>query len=158
MYRRSLLIVRSQVDYSGAIIAANDTDVAEVARDHYSYIWPRDGVLVAEAMDKAGYREVPRRFYVLTSKLLEPEGYVLHKYNPDGTLASSWHPWSDGEGNPRLPIQEDETRCCCGVCGNITCSIAMSSILRPLYGKLVRPAGDFLAAIASRTPVSRCVP
>ena len=107
--KRSLLIVRSQIDASGAIIAANDTDAVEVARDHYSYMWPRDGALVAEALDNAGYREATRRFYTLVSKLVEPEGYVLHKYNPDGTLASSWHPWSDGEGNALLPIQEDES-------------------------------------------------
>jgi len=32
----------------------------------------------------------------------------LHKYNPDGTLGSSWHPWVEYE-ETSLPIQEDET-------------------------------------------------
>jgi GH15 family glucan-1,4-alpha-glucosidase len=146
LYRRSLLIVRSQTDYSGAIIAANDTDVAEVARDHYSYVWPRDGVLVAEAMGKAGYSELPRRFYVLMSKLIEPEGYVLHKYNPDGTLASSWHPWSDGEGNPRLPIQEDESALLLWGLWEHYNLYRDVEYLRPLYRRIVRPVGNFLVS------------
>ncbi|HUY56144.1 MAG TPA: glycoside hydrolase family 15 protein [Candidatus Nanopelagicaceae bacterium] len=144
LYKRSLLIVRTQIDYSGAIIAANDTDVAEVARDHYSYVWPRDGALVAEALDLAGYREAPRRFYVLMSKLVEPEGYLLHKYNPDGSLASSWHPWSDADGNARLPIQEDESALLLyGLWVHYNQSRDVE-YLRPLYRKLVRPVADFL--------------
>src|SRR5262249_29714734 len=143
LYRRSLLIVRTQIDYGGAIIAANDSDVAETARDHYSYLWPRDGALVAEAMDYAGYREGPRRFYVLMSKLVEPEGYLLHKYNPDGTLASSWHPWSDAEGNPRLPIQEDESALVLYGLWHHYSLHRDVEYLRPLYRKMVRPIADF---------------
>jgi len=32
----------------------------------------------------------------------------MHKYRSDGMLGSSWHPWIIN-GEPRLPIQEDET-------------------------------------------------
>src|SRR5207244_7911697 len=39
---------------------------------------------------------------------LTPAGSVRHKYNPDGTLASSWHGYVR-DGKPVLPIQEDET-------------------------------------------------
>lgn len=112
LYRRSLLIMHSQIDAGGAIIAANDSDGVEMARDHYSYLWPRDGALVAEALDQAGYPEVTRAFYTLVGTLVEPAGYLLHKYNPDGSPASSWHPWADREGNPWLPIQEDESALC----------------------------------------------
>src|SRR5437667_117148 len=93
LYYRSLLVIRTQVDESGAIIAANDSDIATEARDTYAYLWPRDGALVAHALDVAGYPQLTRRFFRLSSQLLTPEGYFLHKYNPDGTLASSWHPW-----------------------------------------------------------------
>lgn len=144
LYKRSLLIVRSQIDYSGAIIAANDTDVAEVARDHYSYMWPRDGALVAEALDHAGYREATRRFYTLVGKLVEPEGYLLHKYNPDGTLASSWHPWADSTGSPLLPIQEDESALCVyGLWEHYDIHRDVE-YLRPLYRRLVRPVAEFI--------------
>lgn len=145
LYKRSLLIVRSQIDYNGSIIAANDTDVAEVARDHYSYMWPRDGALVAEALDHAGYREATRRFYTLVGKLVESDGYLLHKYNPDGTLASSWHPWADATGKPLLPIQEDESALCVyGLWEHYDVHRDVE-YLRPLYRRLVRPIADFMA-------------
>jgi GH15 family glucan-1,4-alpha-glucosidase len=33
----------------------------------------------------------------------------MHKYNPDGSVGSSWHPWVNGQDEKQLPIQEDET-------------------------------------------------
>ncbi len=38
LFKRSLLIIRTQIDNDGAILAANDSDVAERATDHYSYL------------------------------------------------------------------------------------------------------------------------
>ncbi len=61
-------------------------------RDTYSYVWPRDGALVANALDLAGYPEVSQGFFRFVARIIEPQGYLLHKYNPDGTPASSWHP------------------------------------------------------------------
>ena len=43
LYKQSALIVKSQMDRGGAIIAANDSDILQFNRDHYSYLWPRDG-------------------------------------------------------------------------------------------------------------------
>ena len=83
LYRRSLLILRTQIDNGGAIIAANDSDITTFARDTYSYMWPRDGALVAHALDLAGYQEPPRRFFEFCADVLTPEGYLLHKYTPD---------------------------------------------------------------------------
>ncbi len=107
-YRQSLLIIQSQIDASGAIIAANDTDILSFARDTYSYIWPRDGALVSSALARSGHPGAPAKFFEFCSKVISPNGYLRHKYNPDGTLASSWHAYID-HGKPVLPIQEDET-------------------------------------------------
>ena len=109
LFRSSLLIMRAHVDEGGAIIAALDSDITHFARDTYGYMWPRDGALVADAFDAAGYVAVTRRFFRFAVKLLKREGYFLHKYHPDRSLASSWHPWIDARGNKMLPIQEDET-------------------------------------------------
>lgn len=108
LYRRSLLVVRSQIDNDGAIIAANDYDITTFARDTYSYMWPRDGALVSAALIDAGYSEVTRRFFEFCHKVVTPEGYLLHKYTPDGALASSWHAWYR-DGQKQLPVQEDES-------------------------------------------------
>ena len=32
-YKQSLLIINSQIDHSGGIVAANDTDISVIARD-----------------------------------------------------------------------------------------------------------------------------
>jgi len=63
LYCRSLLILRTQIDWQGGIIAANDSDVIQFNRDTYSYVWPRDGALVANALDLAGYFGLSQNFY-----------------------------------------------------------------------------------------------
>lgn len=110
LYKRSLLIIRTQTDNGGAIIAANDHDVTERATDHYSYLWPRDGAFVAHALDLAGYTDLSRKFFRLCAKIVEDRGYFLQKYNPDGSIGSGWHAHWDRLLKKRLvPIQEDET-------------------------------------------------
>ena len=109
LYRTSLLVMRAHVDHEGAIIAATDSDITQFARDTYTYMWPRDGALTVDAFDRAGYPAVARTFFRFTTGLLKREGYYLHKYHPDRSLASSWHPWLDEHGEKILPIQEDET-------------------------------------------------
>jgi glucoamylase len=107
-FKRSLLVIRTNIDNNGAILAANDSDVETYNGDTYSYVWPRDGALTAYSLDISGFAELTRRFYSFMKNLITKEGYFLHKYTPDGTLGSSWHPWL-AEGVIQLPIQEDET-------------------------------------------------
>lgn len=108
LYRRSLLVTRTQINHNGAVIAANDSDVLQFGRDTYSYMWPRDGALTAAALDFAGYGELSQRFFDFCGRIISDKGCFLHKYNPDGSLGSSWHPWY-GDHQMQLPIQEDET-------------------------------------------------
>jgi len=110
MLKRSLLIVHTQIDNGGAILAANDSDVTARATDHYSYLWTRDGAFVAHALDLAGYSFVTRKFFDLCGRIVHPKGFFLQKYNPDGTLASGWHAsWDPEHERSVVPIQEDET-------------------------------------------------
>ncbi len=108
LFHRSLLTIRTHVDARGGIVAAADSDIMAFNRDTYTYVWPRDGAFVSLALDKAGYGEVTRNFFQFCARIQMPDGYLLHKYNPDGSPGSSWHAWfRDGEA--QLPIQEDET-------------------------------------------------
>jgi len=151
LYHRSLLVIRTQVDDSGAIIAANDSDIATQARDTYSYLWPRDGALVAHALDAAGYPQLTRRFYRLCSQLLTPEGYFLHKYNPDGSFASSWHPWVK-DGEPQLPIQEDETALVIWALWRHFERYRDVEFITPLYAPLIKRAANWM--VSYRDPVT----
>ena len=112
LYRRSLLTIRTQFDNGGGVIAATDYDITKFARDTYSYVWPRDGALVTNALDRSGHEDITRTFFDFCQRAMIWEGeggYFLHKYTPDGMPGSSWHPWVDDAGSPVLAIQEDET-------------------------------------------------
>ncbi|MBI1852395.1 MAG: glycoside hydrolase family 15 protein [Planctomycetes bacterium] len=143
LFKHSLLVLRTQIDNGGAIIAANDHDITQFARDTYSYCWPRDGALVAHALSMAGFGEVSRRFFEFCKKVIREDGCFLHKYNPDGTLASSWHPWYRS-GQPELPIQEDETALVVWALWKHFERYRDTEFLTPLYRHLVLNAGDFL--------------
>ncbi len=144
LYRRSLLIIRTQVDNSGAILAANDYDITQYGRDTYSYMWPRDGALAAAALDDAGYSEVPRRFFEFCHSVITEEGYLLHKYNPDGSLASSWHGWYH-DGKKELPVQEDETGLVLWALWRHFERWHDVEFIKPLYRGLVIRAANWLA-------------
>lgn len=144
LFKRSLLLVRTQIDNDGAIIAANDSDIMQFSRDTYSYLWPRDGAFVADAMDAAGFPDVSRQFYRFCRDVLSDRGMFLHKYNPDGSPASSWHPWVDGQGRPQLPIQEDETALVVWALWRHYVRYRDIEFTRPMWVDLVRPAADFM--------------
>ncbi len=146
LYKQSTLVIRTQVDNRGAIIAGNDSDVLRFNRDTYSYLWPRDGALVANALDEAGYGEVTRRFFYLCGELMTRDGYLLHKYNPDGSLGSSWHAWSTPDGRLELPIQEDETGLPIWALWQHYDRDRDIEFVRPLYRKLVRTGADFMSS------------
>ncbi|MBI4789780.1 MAG: glycoside hydrolase family 15 protein [Chloroflexi bacterium] len=151
-YLTSLLVIRTQIDNDGAIIAANDTDISSAVRDTYSYMWPRDGALVAQALTLAGYIDLPRAFFQFCANVITREGYLLHKYNPDGTLASSWHPWYR-EGHKDLPIQEDETALVLWALWNHFERFGDVEFIKPLYKTLIATSAEFL--IAYRDPETK---
>ena len=109
LYRRSVLTARAHVDNHGAVIASSDFDITKFARDTYAYHWPRDGALVANALDRSGHEDVTRQFFLFSQQSLVEEGFFLHKYTPYGLPGSSWLPWVDSHGVRTLPVQEDET-------------------------------------------------
>ncbi len=137
------MILRTQIDNDGAIIAANDFDIAHHSRDTYSYMWPRDGALVAAALIDAGYSEVTRRFFNFCHRVITEEGYLLHKYNPDGSLASSWHGWYH-EGQKQLPIQEDGTALMLWALWRHFQRFRDVEFINPLYRGLIIRAANWL--------------
>ncbi|MBI3035777.1 glycoside hydrolase family 15 protein [Candidatus Woesearchaeota archaeon] len=142
-FKRSILIIRTQVDNHGAIIAANDSDNLQFNRDTYSYVWPRDGALAALALQKAGYSELAENFYIFCKETISDFGCFLHKYNPDGSLGSSWHPWIKGN-KPQLPIQEDETALVIYALWDFYERTKNKEFAEKLYKPLIRRAADFM--------------
>ncbi len=143
LYKRSLLICRTQIDNTGSIIAGNDSDAIQYNRDTYSYMWPRDAALIAYGLDLAGYFGITRSFFSLCEQIIEKEGYFFHKYNPCGSLASSWHPWMKDK-KPQLPIQEDETALVLWALWQRYTRFKDIEFIRPLYRPLIKRAADFM--------------
>ena len=143
LFKRSLLVVRTQIDDGGAIVAANDSDIMQFSRDTYSYVWPRDGALVADSLDLAGFPDIARWFYNFCSRVITDEGYFYHKYNPDGSPASSWHPWVL-KNERAMPIQEDETALVVWAMWRHYYRYRDIEFVRPLWVDVVQKAADFM--------------
>ena len=149
IYNRSLLVLRTQIDNRGAITAGNDSDIVRFGGDTYSYMWGRDGAFVAAALAKAGYTNICMKFYDFCARVLTEEGYLYQHYNPDGSLASNWHPWLV-DGKAVLPIQEDSTALILWALWIHYESSKDIEFIRPFYDKLIKKSADFM--VANRDP------
>lgn len=143
LYYRSQLVLRTQIDNGGAIIAANDSDITHFAGDHYSYCWMRDGALVAHALILAGQSELSRGFFRFADRCIEDQGYFLHKYTPDGRLASSWHPWMI-DGKKIMPIQQDETALTVWALRQHFNTFRDVEFIKPLYSRLIAKPAEWM--------------
>ena len=67
----------------------------------------------------------------------------MHKYNTDGTLASSWHAWWEN-GERQLPIQEDETGLPLWALWHHFDKFHDVEFIGPLFRSMIRPAATFM--------------
>jgi len=144
-FKRSVLVARTQIDNRGGILAANDSDILRHNRDHYSYVWPRDGAMVAYALDLAGYHALTARFFRFCERAVSREGFLWHKYHPNGSVGSTWHPWPP-KSDYVLPLQEDETASVLWALGNHYRRSRDIEFIDSLYPTLIEPAAEFLAS------------
>lgn len=143
LFYRSQLVLRTQIDNGGAILAANDSDITQLGGDHYSYCWPRDGAFAACALALTGQSELSRSFFRFCASVIEPEGYFLQKYTPAGKLASSWHPWVVN-GHRVLPIQQDETALVLWALRRHFEVFRDVEFIKPLYHSLITNPADWM--------------
>ena len=145
LFRQSLLIIRTQIDNGGAILAANDTAIMKDNRAHYSYLWPRDGALVAHALDGVGFSSPTRRFFQFCQKILPKDrAAFFQKYTPDGSVGASWHAFLAPNGIPEIPLQEDETALVVWAIWHHYQRYRDFEFVEGIYRGLARPAADFI--------------
>ena len=153
LFKHSLLIIQSQIDNDGAIIAANDSDILErFNMDSYSYMWPRDSAFIAMSLDMTRYSGIVHKFFEYCNDIIKVHGYFLQKYNPTGSVASGWMPWLTPEGHIQLPIQEDSTALIIVALWNHYKTTRFIKTINPLYHSTVIPAAEFMARY--RDPVT----
>jgi GH15 family glucan-1,4-alpha-glucosidase len=144
-FTRSLLVVRAHADSHGGIIASSDTGIMNQGRDTYAYVWPRDAAYAVRALVLAGDFDSARRFFEFANTIVAAEGYFMHKYLPDGSVGSSWHPWYRN-GVSELPIQADETAIILIVLKEYYQVTRDLEFIESVFNSLVKRSADFLAA------------
>lgn len=142
---RSTLLVKAHMDKRGAIIASTDTTMLNYARDSYAYCWPRDGAYNMWPLIRLGLRDEPLQFFAFCRRVMNEHGYLMHKYQADGALGSSWHPYTH-EGQITPPIQEDETAIVLFLFGQYYQQHRDDKLLREYYPTMIEPMANFLAS------------
>ena len=145
LFKKSLFTIRAHTDNRGAIIASGDSDMMQDGRDTYSYMWPRDGAFSVMALDMAGDTNISRRFFDFCNKVITDDGYFMHKYRPDESLGSSWHPWVRN-GRVQLPIQEDETALVIYALWKHYRIAKDLEFIESIYNSLIKRAADFMVS------------
>lgn len=149
-FLQSIMIVKSQIDKRGAIIASTDTSMLNYSRDAYGYSWPRDGAYALWPLIRMGYTDEARRFFEFTKRGLHTDGYMMHKYRADGALGSSWHSYvHDGVIAP--PFQEDETALPLFMFAQYYHMHPEASLLKEFYKTMVVPMANFMTGYVDET-------
>lgn len=143
LFRRSLLMIRAHTNNNGAIIASSDSGMLQKGKDTYAYVWPRDSAFISLALAGAGYLSISREVFRFFEQVVEPMGYFMHKYSPDMSLGSSWHPWVRN-GKFELPIQKDETASIIYALKQYYDISKNLELVEQLYDSLVAKTADFL--------------
>lgn len=144
LFIHSAMVVKSHIDKRGAIIASTDTTMLNYSRDAYGYCWPRDGAYALWPLIRLGYVSEPRRFFEFARRGLHQNGYLMHKYQADGALGSSWHPYVHGTITAP-PIQEDETALTLFMFGQFYDTQKDERLLAEFYESFVKKMADFIA-------------
>lgn len=150
-FLRSVMIIKSQIDKRGAIMASTDSSMLNYYRDAYAYCWPRDGAFVMWPFIRMGFVDEPLRFFEFCKRGMHPNGYLMHKYRADGGLGASWHPYvHDGYGSAP-PIQEDETALVVFVFAELYASTKNDRILNEFYDSMIKPMANWMTEYIDET-------
>jgi len=141
--KKSLLVIKAHTDVRGGILASGDSSIFNYGRDYYCYCWPRDGAYAIWPLLRLGYKEEARNFFEFCRDIINRDGYMMHKYQPDRAIGSTWHPLV--HNNKReLAIQEDETAIVIVMLGEYLKLTGDKKFVELMYGTLVRPAAQFM--------------
>lgn len=143
--KKSLMVIKVHTDRRGGVIASADSSIYNYGRDYYSYVWPRDGAFAMWPLIRMGFKDEPKKFFEFCRDIITPDGYLMHKYQPDKAIGSTWHPWLHGK-HSELPIQEDETAAVVYMLGEYFDHSHDEDFVKELYGTLIQPAANFMAS------------
>jgi len=141
--KKSLMVIKAHTDRRGGIIASCDSSIYNYGRDYYSYVWPRDGAYAMWPLIRLGYTEEPKKFFEFCRDIMNPAGYMMHKYQPDKAIGSTWHPLVHGK-NTELAIQEDETAIIVFMLNEYLQETGDAEFVSNLYTTMIQPMANFM--------------
>ncbi len=148
--KKSLLVIKAHTDVRGGILASGDSSIFNYGRDYYCYCWPRDGAYAIWPLLRMGYKEEAKNFFEFSRDIIHKDGYMMHKYQPDRAIGSTWHPLV--HNNKReLAIQEDETGIVLIMLGEYLKITGDKEYVELLYSTLVRPAAQFMQSFVDES-------
>jgi GH15 family glucan-1,4-alpha-glucosidase len=140
---KSLLVIKAHCDERGSVLASGDSSIFNYGRDYYCYCWPRDAAYALWPMIRLGYFGEAKKFFEFARDTMHKDGYLMHKYQPDRAVGSTWHPLVHGKSK-ELAIQEDETASTIFMIGEYYDASHDKTFVENIYHTFVFPCANFL--------------
>jgi GH15 family glucan-1,4-alpha-glucosidase len=142
--KKSLLIIKAHCDDRGSILASGDSSIFNYGRDYYCYCWPRDAANAIWPLIRLGLYTEAKNFFEFARSTMHRDGYLMHKYQPDRAIGSTWHPLVHGK-QKELAIQEDETAIVVFMIGEYYRASKDVAFVEGFYDTFIEPCATFMA-------------
>jgi GH15 family glucan-1,4-alpha-glucosidase len=140
---KSLLVIKAHCDVRGSVLASGDSTIFNYGRDYYCYCWPRDASYALWPLIRLGMYDEAKRFFDFAKGTMHKDGYLMHKYQPDRAIGSTWHPMVHGRSK-ELAIQEDETASVLFLLGEYYEATGDRQLISDYYHEFIYPAATFM--------------
>lgn len=147
--KHSLLIIKAHCDSRGSVLASGDSSIFNYGRDYYCYCWPRDAAYALWPLIRLGHFDEAKSFFEFARDTRHPNGYLMHKYQPDRAIGSTWHPLVHGR-RKELAIQEDETASVIYMINEYLQISEDIDFIKNLYPTLIAPAANFMSTFIDK--------
>ncbi|HEY5806194.1 MAG TPA: glycoside hydrolase family 15 protein [Candidatus Saccharimonadales bacterium] len=144
MIKKSLLIIKAHCDARGSILASGDSSIFNYYRDYYCYCWSRDAAYAIWPLIRLGIYDEARNFFEFARSTMHRDGYLMHKYQPDRAIGSTWHPLVHNR-RKELAIQEDETASVIFMLGEYYRFSQDKRFIESFYDTFIEPCTSFLS-------------
>lgn len=143
MTKKSLLVIKAHCDDRGSILASGDSSIFNYGRDYYCYCWPRDAAYAIWPLIRMGLYNEARNFFEFAKSTVHRDGYLMHKYQPDRAIGSTWHPLIH-DRHKELAIQEDETAVVIFMLGEYYRASTDKTFIESFYDTFIEPCAEFM--------------
>lgn len=141
--RTGLLIIKAHCDERGSILASGDSSIFNYGRDYYCYCWPRDAAYAIWPLMRLGHFDEAKKFFEFARDTMHRDGYLMHKYQPDRAIGSTWHPLLHNR-HKELAIQEDETATVIYMMGEYLRASGDRAFVENCYTTFIAPCANFM--------------